>query len=157
VEQNQTARQGLGVDIKNPVQVMFASMNRAERRQFLAEHAKRRATWPKRMQADPAVPPDMLESGKVLGAWKSRDFSCVAWSSSSPNIMCRLSINRLDLDNEGNWLGGISWDDLFRIKNECGFGDCDAVEVYPAEDKLVNVSNVRHLWVFANRLNFGLV
>ena len=35
-----------------------------------------------------------------------------------------------------------------------GFGDRDAVEVYPADNAIVNVANMRHLFVFENPLPY---
>lgn len=50
------------------------------------------------------------------------------------------------------------WRDLQRIKNELVHPHCEGLEVYPAEDRLVDTSNQYHLWVFADptfRLSFG--
>jgi hypothetical protein len=48
------------------------------------------------------------------------------------------------------------WRDLQRIKNELMGAECDAVEVYPAESKLVDSANQYHLFVFRDyRLPFG--
>lgn len=41
----------------------------------------------------------------------------------------------------------ISWEELQRIKRECGFGDQAMVEIYPPESDVVNVANMRHLWL----------
>jgi hypothetical protein len=38
--------------------------------------------------------------------------------------------------------------DLQRIKNELVGPECDAIEIYPAESKLVDGANQYHLWVF---------
>lgn len=62
----------------------------------------------------------------------------------------RLSINRTSINENGDYLDGITWDELFGIKNKIGFADCDAVEVYPAEKDLTNVANMRHLWIVEN-------
>lgn len=59
----------------------------------------------------------------------------------------RVSVNRTMINDYGEFLDGITWDDLFRIKNEIGFADNDAVEVYPAQTDLTNVANIRHLWI----------
>lgn len=59
----------------------------------------------------------------------------------------RLSINRTLLNDDGMWRDDISWDDLQWIKNCIGYGDRFAVEIYPAEHEVVNVANMRHLWV----------
>ncbi len=42
---------------------------------------------------------------------------------------------------------GISWDELQRIKDMCGYAEQDAVEVYPRAVDVYNTGNVRHLWV----------
>jgi hypothetical protein len=63
------------------------------------------------------------------------------------HVLVRLSINRAVLDDRGGWLDGITWDELQRIKAAVGYGDHDALEVYPRDSKLVNVANIRHLWV----------
>ena len=45
------------------------------------------------------------------------------------------------------WRDGITWDELQRIKNECLGEDVWCVEVYPAQSELLDVANMRHLWV----------
>ena len=55
--------------------------------------------------------------------------------------MIHLSVIRLD----GEPISG--WDDLQRIKNEICGPEHEAVEIYPAESRLVNMGNNRHLWV----------
>ena len=69
----------------------------------------------------------------------------------------RLSINRTTLGANGRWDENITWDDLQRLKREAGYGDKDAVEVFPADVDVVNVANMRHLWVFVGnyRLPFA--
>lgn len=48
------------------------------------------------------------------------------------------------------------WRDLQRIKNEICGPECDAVEIYPAESKLVDTANQYHLTVFRDyKLPFG--
>jgi hypothetical protein len=51
-----------------------------------------------------------------------------------------------------------SWIDLQRIKNELVGSDRTAVEVFPAEDDLVDQANLYHLWVLPEgfKLPFGL-
>lgn len=53
---------------------------------------------------------------------------------------------------------GKSWRDFQRIKNELVGPECEAVELFPAESRLVDTSNQYHLWVYpdpANRFPFG--
>jgi len=49
------------------------------------------------------------------------------------------------------------WRDLQRIKNEICGADCEAVELFPAERRLVDTANQYHLYVFQPgfRLPFG--
>ena len=46
------------------------------------------------------------------------------------------------------------WRELQRIKNELVGTDCEAVELYPAEDRKVDTSNQFHLWVFPPDFRF---
>jgi hypothetical protein len=64
--------------------------------------------------------------------------------------MLRLSVNRTELDASGNWKDGITWDELQAIKSAVGYGDRDAVEAYPKNVDVVNVANIRHLWILPN-------
>jgi hypothetical protein len=137
----------------NPVEAMFEQMNPKERRAYIREYARQCRKYPAHMKAE-ALPEDMI--GAVLGAWRSDRFYAVAYPSSYPIVLCRLTVNRVEVNERGSWLSGISWDDLYRIKNECGYGDYDAVEVFPKEANLINVANMRHLWVMAHPLPFGL-
>jgi c-di-AMP phosphodiesterase-like protein len=66
----------------------------------------------------------------------------------------RLSINRTEIDNNGDWLQGISWDQLMSIKSEVGYGVFEAVEVYPRDKDVVNVANIRHLFILNETLDF---
>lgn len=59
----------------------------------------------------------------------------------------RLSICRARLNDQGQFEDGLSWDELQQIKRECGFGEREAVEVFPRDQHIVNVSNMRHLWI----------
>ena len=48
------------------------------------------------------------------------------------------------------------WRDIQRLKNEICGAECDAVEIYPAESKLVDSANQYHLFVFKDyKLPFG--
>lgn len=65
-----------------------------------------------------------------------------------------LSIKRLDRAPIHDWR------DLQRIKNELVGPEHEAVELYPAEERLVDSANQYHLWVLADRerrFPFGFV
>lgn len=69
-------------------------------------------------------------------------------------VVCRLSILLIDLDGD-RWTDGIGWDQLFKIKNDCGYSAFDAVEVHPRLCDLVDVAAIRHLWVLRGLLPFA--
>ncbi|KKC63177.1 hypothetical protein WG82_13345 [Citrobacter amalonaticus] len=71
------------------------------------------------------------------------------------NGVIRLSVNTTSMANSGRWKDGISWDALQEIKNAVGYEDRDAVEIYPAQKDVVNVANMRHLWLVNEPLTFA--
>jgi hypothetical protein len=78
-----------------------------------------------------------------IAIWESEEFKVYAFQDGKA---VRLDIERTD------GLDGITWDELQRIKNDCGFSDCDAVEFYPSESDVINTGNLRHLYVFFEKL-----
>jgi hypothetical protein len=122
---------------------------REQRRQLERDNAKLpfvmtpvpTSTWP--ANQDP----------RLVAVWRSRGF--LAQVFDEKDGITRLSINRTTLSAAtGRWAEEIAWDDLQRIKQECGFGQQDAVEVYPADHDVVNVANMRHLWILPEELSF---
>lgn len=86
--------------------------------------------------------------------WRSRDFLLIVYDEGGG--IERLSFLRTQLATDsGRWVDGIAWDDLQRLKRECGRGQSFAVEVYPPDRDLVNVANMRHLWVLPAPLPFA--
>lgn len=67
----------------------------------------------------------------------------------------RLTVNLTAMGSGIRWKDGISWDALQAIKDSLGFADQDAVELYPAKNDIVNVANMRHLWVLPEKVSFG--
>lgn len=117
---------------------------RAQRRQLERENARRplrleivsRDQWPPALLAHPR-PPTVV--------WRSRDFLVQQFEAPAPAV-CRLSILRTSLQGD-RWADGITWDDLQRLKAEAGYADAWAVELFPADLDVVNVANIRHLWL----------
>jgi len=58
--------------------------------------------------------------------------------------MIHLSIKRIDRQPIHDWAH------LQRIKNELVGEKNEAIELYPSEDRMVNMANQYHLWVIAN-------
>jgi len=66
------------------------------------------------------------------------------------NDVVRICVNKVKWTNVGGkpiWADGITWDELQEIKDQCGFRDTWLCEYYPPRDKIINVANIRHLWV----------
>lgn len=78
-----------------------------------------------------------------IGVWQDEQFYAAAFQEA---MAIRLDIVRHDLHD------GVTWDQLRAIKVACGFGDLDAVEFFPAERDIINTGNVRHLYIFTERL-----
>lgn len=85
-----------------------------------------------------------------IAVWRSNKFLVQAFEEA--NGFIRLSICRTEINSQGSWKDGLSWDDLQTLKSEVGFGDQDAFEIYPANRDVVNVANMRHLWVSPTHL-----
>ena len=84
--------------------------------------------------------------------FRSRDFLVQVFVESNGAV--RLSVCRTEIDGD-SWKPGISWDDLQIIKNQCGYSDRWAVEIYPPDEQVVNVSNMRHLWIIKEKPEFA--
>ncbi len=86
---------------------------------------------------------------KVKEVWRSKEFLVQIFDVDAD--IERLTINRTSVDTANRrWRDGITWDELQNIKREVGRGDYDAVEIFPADRNIVNVANMRHLWVYKN-------
>jgi len=91
------------------------------------------------------------------GVMRSRFFAVQIFQERdrSGNPVIRLSVNRTEMGDDDRWKDGISWDELQKIKRECGLGHCYAIEVFPADRDIINVANMRHLWVLEKPLDIG--
>lgn len=85
-----------------------------------------------------------LES-EVLDVWMSKDYIAILYRQLIDNQK-RLTVNSLR-KNGKDYKDGITWDELQRIKNECLGKEVWCIENYPAESKLINLSNQRHLFL----------
>lgn len=77
-------------------------------------------------------------TGDLVSFWKNNVYSVQVYARGDAT---QLVVRRHDE------LGGIGWDDLQRIKNEIVGADRVAIEIFPAEDDVVNQANLRHLFV----------
>ena len=97
----------------------------------------------------PIFPPKFTKPIKVF---RSKTFIVQVFKEENAT---RLSICRTSIDNDGNWEADIKWEELQDIKRQVGYGIDLAVEIYPNEANIVNVANMRHLWIMDYDLNIG--
>ena len=129
----------------------FLDMAEIHRRRKWLQSENRQ--WPEQPMLVPVDQwPNYYRVRNVIAVWRSREFVVQVLMVSAGLV--RLTICRTEIDDEGNWKSNISWDELQALKNACGFADRDAVEIYPAAKDVVNVANMRHLWVMDEPISF---
>lgn len=123
--------------------------NRATRRQAAKYLEQQRKTWPDKLKPLPKS-----EWGETARTMQSPPFEVMRSKKFLVQLypvhdhMIRMSVCRCSVKASGDWNDAITWDELQRLKAEAGLGDRDAVEIYPKDNDVVNVANMRHLWVF---------
>ena len=127
---------------------MTIHTTREQRRQLARDNLK----WPAALVEVPRSQwprPD----GPQLRVLRSRDFLVQEFSEEGAALV-RLSINITSMDG-ARWKDGISWEEMQRIKAEAGYPMHDAVEVFPRAVDVVNVANMRHIWIMRDLLQFA--
>ena len=123
--------------------------NRESRRQLERENAKRPPVLT-------PVPRDRWPSigGETrTGVWLSAKY--LAQVFDEHDGVQRISANRTTARPDGRWDDALTWDEMMEIKRQIGMGDRYAIEVFPRDCDIVNVANMRHLWVLLEPLNIG--
>lgn len=77
--------------------------------------------------------------------WRSNGFLVQVHDDGYPGVE-RLSICRTSVSGN-DWTDNIAWEEMQDLKRQCGRGDKCAIEIYPADKDIVNVANMRHIWV----------
>lgn len=90
----------------------------------------------------------------MVGVWRSKDYLAQLVIEEKTKAV-RLSVQRTMIDEKGGWVEGIAWEELQRVKSECGMGHLLAVEVYPRDRDVVNVANMRHLFLMPIDFEIG--
>lgn len=125
---------------------------REERRRLARENDK----LPSALVAVPESQWPERHPPRLVKVWRSRDFLVQEYAPETVGMPRRLSICTSSINvNAGRWEDGITWDDLQRLKREAGYGDIDAVEIYPKDCDTVNVANLRHLWLMDAPIMFA--
>jgi hypothetical protein len=132
---------------------MDKTLNREQRRQaerYLAEQNKK---FPDQLTVVPrdAWPPELGGNERLTQVLRSKTFLVQVFKEKDP-VAVRLSILRTALSGN-DWKAEITWDELQRLKAEAGYSHYAAVEVYPPEPLVVNIANIRHLWVYRSAMD----
>lgn len=114
-------------------------------REYMEKENKKYPRWMTilPMEGWPAVRPN---ANAPVEIWRSREFLAQVYETPTEGIK-RLSVNRTMIEDSGAWSAEITWEELQRVKSECGFGKMWACELYPHDDEVVNVANMRHLFI----------
>ena len=115
----------------------------AQKRKFLREENKRFSYLPVRLERE-KWPPLSIQV-QPLEVWRSSAFLVQVFDERQGWL--RLSVCRTELAAKGGWRDGITWDELMECKRQIGRCDRWAVELYPADGLVVDVANMRHLWL----------
>ena len=125
--------------------------SRADRRWLKSQNKK----WP----ANPlALPPEQWQHldnnpENRIAVWRSRDYLIQIFREK--NDVIRLSVNRSVLRPDGLWEDCITWDELNWIKRKVGYGDRYGIEIFPPDQDIINVANMRHIWILPRPLDVG--
>lgn len=84
-------------------------------------------------------------SPKPSRVFRSKAFPVLVYEEGDDSA--RLTICRTAIDRNGQWMADITWESLQDLKRQAGYGDRCALEVYPPDQHIVNVANMRHLLV----------
>ncbi len=123
--------------------------NRAARQAAAKFLGLENAKWPPRLTRLPKDQwPKRGPKESPIDIWRSNEFLVQSYAVPGHPDITRLSVNRTEIQMDGGWRQDISWEDLQRLKHEAGYGDRMAVEIFPKDDDVVNVANMRHIWVF---------
>ena len=109
-------------------------------------YQKRHRTFPKKLTLIPKSEWPTTTSKIVPDeCWHSQEYLVQVFRQEGQPV--RLSILRTVLSADGNWKDGITWDEMQLIKGSVGFRNEWAVEIIPPDQEVVNVANLRHIWI----------
>jgi len=93
------------------------------------------------------------QKGGMIEVWLSRKYLVQVYKEAGGVL--RASANRTLLDASGRWQENMTWDEMQEIKRQIGRSDCYAIEVLPRDCDVVNVANMRHMWILPEPLPIG--
>lgn len=121
-------------------------MSARERKAYAAALRAENARQPVMLTAIPRDRwPTTLRDAPQIAVYRSK--TLLAQLFDVGDGVLRLSVNRTTMRTDGRWDDGLTWDDLMRAKREAGLAGSWAVEVFPPDSEIVNVANMRHLFL----------
>lgn len=81
----------------------------------------------------------------MVEAWACDRFCVQIYQHEGHECLCMTRLRRAN--KVGRYGYSIPWDEMQRLKRECGRGDRWAVEIFPDDRDLVGVENQRYLWL----------
>ena len=130
-----------------------ANMNREQRRALEKAYRQWIATLPEELtpvSEDDSTIPYSSHPEDMLQVWRNKKFTVILWKVPAGH---KITVERNEWDSKTRrHLDNITWDELMDIKRACGFGDRNAVEFYPPDNEVINIANVRHLWLLPREM-----
>lgn len=133
-------------------------MSRQERKALQSIMRKQAAAWPPELVRVPESEwPQREPKDRPLSVWRSRGFLVQIYNAPPFGDVAvhRLSACRVTIQADGKWDAEIGWEELQNLKLQAGYGGWYGVEIYPRGCDLVNIANMRHLWLMAEPLAIG--
>jgi hypothetical protein len=131
------------------------NLNREQRRAL--EKVKRQliASYPDTLEIVPENDPNIPYSSHpqdIEHIYRSKKYTVILWKIgvgfAGYNFGQRFSITRNEWDSKDRrYKDGLTWDEIMDIKREMGFGERTAIEYYPADSEVVNLANMRHVFL----------
>lgn len=126
----------------------FARLNKKGKNKLWKRIKAECELYPMQLQLVPMdidIPEGVIAPKEI---WRSRGFVVQVYEIEGNPDWERLSINRNAFSSDfSRFLDGISWERIQELKAECGRASLEAVEIYPGDEDIVNVANLRHIWV----------
>ena len=120
---------------------------RRARAKYVAQQAKRQAEELRQIEVW-EWPELLMMDEQPAQVWRSSRYLVLIYLTDDPNVQ-RVGVLRSDgIGKDGDWLDGITWDDLQAVKAAIGRQESFAIEVFPPQSEVVNTANIRWLWVF---------
>ena len=134
------------------------NLNREQRRAL--EKAKRMliATYPETLEKVPENDPNLPYTSHpqdLDSIWRSKKYTVMVWNVPAGK---KMTISRNEWDSHtGRYKDSILWDEIMEIKRQIGFGEQNAIEFYPPDSEVINIANVRHIWLLPKSITDSML